>query len=734
MPMKKTKRFAAVLAALMLSTPLVQLPAADTAEAATRLQAPSNVMLYPDLQVTWDAVANSSSYEIFVFNNQNVVIHNEYVYGSNKTSHKLTTSTLSSGSYYVKVVARGNGYNYTDSPLSSQSNVLTISATMTLQAPSAPQLTTAGLATWPATLNNGYQLNLYHSPSNTLVTSQMIGKDATSFDISTLIPGTGSYYIKLVAMGDGQSMTSSPESNASGVQSFIVEKLPAPSTVELGYNRVVSWPNVQNNNGYRISVYNASTNSVIGFAQAPKDATSLDVKHLINQGGTYYVRVQTIGAQNNSSADSAASEQLRISGEAGVYLVPERLLTQSNGNIEDKPYTFVDLQNSSVLTDLSGDNGLSTLQVEVPVASGRLALRMSGQVIEQLLSRSANGEVRLFSGIGQWKLPVKQIRDLAESNRVNLSSTTVQLELAQEPSTVNNYEITPVRTDLQLIGHEGSVLATMDDTAGYQSLSVLYSYDNSDDERLLAGLRVLDPAQGVVTPVPAYFFQEGESPKMVTFRYQGTGTFSVMKFNVDFTDVPHSYYAKDSIESLSAKLVISGFGDGTFRPHDSVTRAQFAKLLVQALGLEMKYTQAELLDPFDDTKVQPAFDDVAKNAWYFNAVETAYAAGLINGRGAGRFAPEDQITDQEMATMVTRALQYAGHELTLTAEQKYSLLNSLSKQSDIADYAKDPVALCMYAEILYGPTVNGFDPHKTADRGMAADMLYRMMKTLEFAN
>ncbi|HEU4963717.1 MAG TPA: S-layer homology domain-containing protein [Bacilli bacterium] len=810
--MKNKQRVAAVLTALLLGTPLTQLPNMHAAEAASgRLAAPTNVMFYPDHKVTWTKVNDANGYSISVYDAaDDTVVKTEKIYNASTSTYQFSNLVLEDGSYYVRIVALGNHYTTADSLPSSKSNELTLSTRITLSTPEAPTVNEDGTVEWTPATNNGYQLNIYHSPSNTLVMTATIGKDASSTNIASYIPGTGDYYVTLQALGDGETMSSSGESGVSNTQHFTVVKVNAPTAVELSYQKVASWANVQDNNGYRVSVYNAADDSILGFAQAAKDATSLDISHLITQGGNYYVRVQTLGTQNNASPYSEPSTLLRISAEAGVYLLPEQNRSINGGVIDDQSYSIAEVQTAAVLSDLNSDSSLSTIEVEIPVAPGRVALRMDGAIVDSLLSRSAKGVVRLDSAVGMWNLPLQQIADLAQANNVALSGTTVQLILAQEEKTDATLLMAPVRTGLSLLNGEGTTLATMTKASGYNTLTVKYSNDAAPAADKLAGVRLLDGQSGEVAPVPVYFYQDGESPTMMQIHYQGAGTFSVRSDRVTFQDLPYDYYATHSIESLSTKLVINGFGDGTFRPQDSVTRAQFATLLVKALGLDWKYTQAELnppaptatteenttsdtstsaettptettdstdstesgdtatttdtdttdataddsttpstepQNPFENTTedtttattpsaptITPTFGDVPVNAWYFNAVETAYETGLINGRSSSVFAPEDKITDQEMATMVTRALQYAGFHQDLTAEQKSLLLTSLPHSSEVADYAVEPVILCLYKEILSGPTASGFNPTDTADRGMAADMLYRMLQVLQFTN
>jgi hypothetical protein len=82
-----------------------------------------------------------------------------------------------------------------------------------------------------------------------------------------------------------------------------------------------------------------------------------------------------------------------------------------------------------------------------------------------------------------------------------------------------------------------------------------------------------------------------------------------------FKDVAASYWAYDEITALTAKKVIGGYADGTFKPEGKVTREEFAKMIVVAKGLA-------LLKPGKAT-----FNDVAASRWSFGYIEAAAKAG-----------------------------------------------------------------------------------------------------------
>lgn len=776
----KRKTFPLLLAAALLAVPVLPLATPDTAlAAATRLATPSNVMIQGDRTVTWTQSPNASGYMIQVFD-----AATNKVIGDVRTSFDASSASIDSvlanknGTYYVKVTATSaNTAIHINSLASAKSNVLTISYSVTLTAPAAPVLATDGTVTWKNVPNEGYSLHVYHSPSQTLVTSYDLAKDVTTYDVKRLIPAAGSYYVRLIARGDGQTIRDSVESSSSSIRSLKLATLAAPSTVTLDSSRTATWSAVTANQGYRIGVYRAESGAIVGFVQAEKDQTTADLSKLITRSGRYFIKVQTLGLNNAHSLDSLPSPTEQFWLEANLYAAADDEISATTESMDGIAITNVQLDEAAVLAGVTATNAYR-LVLPLDVKSGGWRIKIGGEILDKLLARSAaNAQVQVLSEAGSFTLPLSELSGMPSSRSASsLADTYAVIELRPTTALVPaGQQMSPVSLRVSLTDEQDRVLGELDRTSGYLALTVPLP-SGSGQLASLTGFRL--DAAGRMLAVPA-LFHSGDETATATFKYQGNGTFGVLKKESSFPDVEESHYAKQSIESLTTRLVINGFEDGTFRPHETVTRAQFAQMIVKALAVQANgFPQPQLpsneptTPPPSETpdptapdagtetdngssdvvpavppvvpavpptapttpQIETMFDDVPQDAWFTEAVVAAFRSQLINGRGDGVFAPNDLITEQEMATMIVRALRYAGYDTSLTDSEQSSLLAGLPHSAELGDYALSPVALCVRDQILFGPTLDRFDPTHKADRGQAADMLYRMMRALEFAN
>lgn len=113
-----------------------------------------------------------------------------------------------------------------------------------------------------------------------------------------------------------------------------------------------------------------------------------------------------------------------------------------------------------------------------------------------------------------------------------------------------------------------------------------------------------------------------------------------------FPDVASSHWAAEQINTLSEQGVIVGYPDGTFKPDDNVTRAEFAAMAIRALGQQ-------------HTKVaQPIhYSDIDENHWAYEDIQKAVYFDLIsNSKSGDLFRPDDSVSRAESISVAVNAL------------------------------------------------------------------------------
>ncbi|MBE6033715.1 MAG: hypothetical protein E7222_03335 [Clostridiales bacterium] len=189
----------------------------------------------------------------------------------------------------------------------------------------------------------------------------------------------------------------------------------------------------------------------------------------------------------------------------------------------------------------------------------------------------------------------------------------------------------------------------------------------------------------------------------------------VTKEGRTFADIS-GHKNQKAIEALSKREIINGKTDSEFKPDDTMTRAEFATIVVKALGL--------------NPKAENVFTDVSDKAWYAGYVDTAYKYKIVSGTSAETFNPNGSITRQEAASMVTRAASLCGMD---TSVEEAAIQNTLAQFTDyvqVSSWANNALAFCYSSSILDSSDLEIL-PKTTIKRSEIAEMLYRMLDKAE---
>ncbi|MEK8126910.1 S-layer homology domain-containing protein [Paenibacillus filicis] len=190
-------------------------------------------------------------------------------------------------------------------------------------------------------------------------------------------------------------------------------------------------------------------------------------------------------------------------------------------------------------------------------------------------------------------------------------------------------------------------------------------------------------------------------------------SYTVVENNVTFDDtLSVQAWAGRQIEVTAAKGIVEGRGDKQFVPNDNVTRAEFAKMIVNTFGLQA-------------ANASESFDDVNDSDWFQPYVASAVKHGLVNGRSEGKFEPNGKITRAEMATIAARALTSV-KDLAAVKDAD-AALKGFVDAADVNESLKSGVALSASAGIIVGEEGDKFNPNANSTRAQAAVVIYRLL-------
>ena len=185
-----------------------------------------------------------------------------------------------------------------------------------------------------------------------------------------------------------------------------------------------------------------------------------------------------------------------------------------------------------------------------------------------------------------------------------------------------------------------------------------------------------------------------------------SGKVDVVAGQIAFQDV-QGYWAQPYIEALAAKNVIAGFPDGTFKPDQPVTRAQFAAIVSKAFA---PTPQRKTLE----------FSDVSRNFWGYQAIQSAYRGGFVAGYPGGVFQPQQEIPRVQVLVSLANGLSLRADNPTA--------LSIYADASQIPKYATAPVAAATQRQLVVNyPTPSQLNPNREATRAEVAAFVYQAL-------
>ncbi len=168
-----------------------------------------------------------------------------------------------------------------------------------------------------------------------------------------------------------------------------------------------------------------------------------------------------------------------------------------------------------------------------------------------------------------------------------------------------------------------------------------------------------------------------------------------------FSDVAPGAWYYDNVMDAAANEYVSGYEDGTFKPGNSVTRAEFASMIAKAMGYD------------DSLAGETRFKDVAADQWYAGAITFCADNGIISGYDDGTFQPGKTISRQEVASILKNAFNLTGNTGDLFPDD-----------SAIAGWAKENVYAVKHSGLMKGYEEDGtFRPNGLMTRAEAASIL-----------
>ncbi len=180
--------------------------------------------------------------------------------------------------------------------------------------------------------------------------------------------------------------------------------------------------------------------------------------------------------------------------------------------------------------------------------------------------------------------------------------------------------------------------------------------------------------------------------------------------DIHFVDVLDSDWFYDSVKYVVNNGIMSGVSDSFFAPNAKLTRGMLVQMLYN-------------MEDRPETTAANPFTDVAAGQWYADAIIWANDLGISSGMGDNMFAPEAEITREQMVVMLYNYAQYKGYDVTKTAE-----LTNFTDNAKVSPWAVDAVKWAVAEGFIRGMGDGTIAPQSTATRAEIASLVMRFVE------
>lgn len=495
-------------------------------------------------------------------------------------------------------------------------------------------------------------------------------------------------YSVLIGIGGAGSESDVEETNSVYTISFDVNAAdfsgaaPAAAQTNAETGKLASLPTLTRD-GY----------SFAGWFTAAEGGTEITTDTVFTANTTVYAQWTKNSSGGGSSGGSTNSTPIVSDGK-----------TVGSGTVETKNgTTTVAVDERRFGTGLSSMADGSTISIAVPGSTDAAAVQFSAKSVTDMAAK--NVVLELKHGNASYTLPTNLldasglVSKLGADDASKVSITTN----IKSASDVKPEGVTVVGTPVSF-----SVSASYNDTSvtvdSFDSL-VKRSIAITKEQAAKVATAVVVDKDGTVRHVPTRVFEK-DGNWYASISSMTDGTFALIEGKSRFTDVEGQWYA-DVANELSARKVTDGVFGTTFEGDKTITRAEFAALLVNAAGLP----QAGTAD----------YDDVSADAWYATYVATGTKYGVLKGIGHNLYDPDALITRQEAMTMMTRAskvIDYAGKSGDLAAFSDANL---------VSDWATEAAQFNVGSGLIIGND-GALKPHDNITRAESAVVVLRMLQ------
>ncbi|MEF2248787.1 S-layer homology domain-containing protein [Paenibacillus sp. IITD108] len=481
---------------------------------------------------------------------------------------------------------------------------------------------------------------------------------------------------------------------ASGTEPFSYQwkkngsDIPGASSAELRINNV----GASDAGAYSVTITNVA-------GSATSDEAILTVNASGQGQGNYFVTTPT----------PAPTYETKLEGEQVITTIPVKTTTDANGRavaaIAETELADA-IAKASEMAEKQGANTETAIRIEVDsTAEAKTAgVILTAETLKTFIESKADA-LTIVTPFATMTIDQKTAEDIfrraigdvtISATKAETAALTAEIRQKVGERPVVSFDITDMdKAIVQLDGKATVTIPYVRKAGENQNAIVVYRITEAGKFETVTNSQY-DPASGTIN------FKTSYATKYV-----------VVYNKINFADVADHAWYYDAVTFAAARGITTGVGNGNFGSEQTVTRAQALVMLMRAFGIDADENAGNAENNFSD----------AGDSYYTGYLAAAKRLGITAGVGNNLFAPDRQITRQEMFVLTYNLLK-SNHELPVGTTAKN--LADFKDAGEVAGYANDAVELFIKTGIISGNNGN-IMPVDSASRAQFVQILYNVL-------
>ncbi len=475
-------------------------------------------------------------------------------------------------------------------------------------------------------------------------------------------------------------------------------------------------------NGSAVTATPNSGYHFVGWSDGVTTATRTDS----NVTGNITVTANFAKDTNTSSPADSVVTPIPV---VDIFINNEKInYATSEIKLEDgKKKTTIKLDDEKLTIKLNKENEGSVITIPVNNNSDIVIGQLNGQTVKNMQNKKATLEIKTENVI--YTIPAEdinidsvsekigsqvQLKDI-KVNIIVSSSSKETITKVENSARSKNLQLVVQPVDFEITCTNGSRIVDVSKFNNYVERTVILP-EGIDNKKVTTG--VVFNEDGTFSHVPTAVYQDKIDGKYhAKINSLTNSTYAVIWNPVTFNDV-ENHWSKDYVKDVGSRLIDDGVGNGNFAPNRAITRAEFASMVVKALGLK-------------GTNFAEKFGDVKKGDDYNYYIYTAYEYGILANYSNGNFGPQDLITREEAMTMLAKVMEIAGMNVTVSDTDVSNQLKLFKDSDNISVYARQAISVCIKNGIFAAGNEVRLTPKDNFTRAESATVIIKLLKKSE---